>query len=322
MRYWWVNQKQTHRQEIGEGYMWSPKKQQDNKPHFSYEYMKHIEPGDIIFSYANAEIIAVGIAKTHCYSYPKPLEFGKAGAYWSDEGWKVDVHYQKVSSPVRTIDYIDVLRPYLPSAKSPIRSENGRGNQAYLFNIDKSFALALAQLIDQRIVDLVNSHIVAESSDVNETIDSHIEEWENKIEIDIKESSDIPETEKETLVKSRRGQGKYRKQLLLLEPQCRITEVNNPEHLIASHIKPWRSSDNNERLDPENGFMLTPSIDHLFDKGFIGFDNDGSILLADVANRDAMEKIGVIGNNAPSNIGSLRENQRKYLDWHRDNILL
>ena len=322
MRYWWVSQKQTYRHEIGNGYMWSPKKQKDGKSHFSYEYMKHVEPGDIIFSYANAKVIAVGIAKTHCYSFPKPLEFGKAGDYWDDEGWKVDVHYQKVSSPVRTIDYIDVLRPYLPSTKSPIKHEDGGGNQAYLFNIDKSFALALAQLIDQKIVDLVNSHVIAESYEVVDTISSHIEDWENKIEINIKKSSDISETEKETLVKSRRGQGKYREQLLLLEPKCRITEVNNPEHLIASHIKPWRSSDNNERLDPENGFMLTPSIDHLFDKGFIGFDNDGSILLADVANRAAMEKMGVIGENAPANIGSLRENQKMYLDWHRDNILL
>ena len=322
MRYWWVSQKQTYHHEIGNGYMWSPKKQKNGKSHFSYEYMKHVEPGDIIFSYANAEIIAVGIAKTHCYSFPKPLEFGKAGDYWDNEGWKVDVHYQKISSPVRTIDYIEDLRPYLPATKSPIKYEDGGGNQAYLFNIEKPFALALAQLIDNRIVDLVNSHVVAENSEVVDTISSHIEDWENKIETNIRKSSDITETEKETLVKSRRGQGKYREQLLLLEPKCRVTEVNNPEHLIASHIKPWRSSDNNERLDPENGFMLTPSIDHLFDKGFIGFDNDGSILLADVANREAMEKMGVVGKNAPANIGSLRENQKMYLDWHRDNILL
>ena len=322
MRYWWVNQKQTYRHEIGDGYMWSPKKQQNGKPHFSYEYMKHVEPGDIIFSYANAEIIAVGIAKTHCYSFPKPLEFGRAGTYWSDEGWKVDVHYRKVSTPVRTMDYIDVLRPYLPTVRSPIRPENGRGNQAYLFQIDKPLAIALAQLIDQQTVDLVNSHIIEENNEVVETISAHIEEWENKIENDIKESSEISETEKDTLVKSRRGQGRYREQLLLLEPKCRITGVSNPEHLIASHIKPWRSSDNNERLDPENGFMLTPSIDHLFDKGFIGFENDGSILLADVANRDAMEKMGVTGRNAPTNIGNIRDNQKMYLEWHRNNILL
>ena len=68
--------------------------------------------------------------------------------------------------------------------------------------------------------------------------------------------------------------------------------------------------------------MLTPSIDHLFDKGFIGFENDGSILLADVANRDAMEKMGVTGRNAPTNIGNIRDNQKMYLEWHRNNILL
>ena len=68
MNFWWVNQKQTHRHEIGEGYMWSPKRQQDSHKHFSYEYMKHIQPGDIIFSYANAAIVAVGVAKTHWIS--------------------------------------------------------------------------------------------------------------------------------------------------------------------------------------------------------------------------------------------------------------
>ena len=72
---------------------------------------------------SNAEIIAVGISKTHCYSFPKPLEFGKAGDYWDDEGWKVDVHYKQVSNPIRTIDNINVLRPYLPATKSPIMKE-------------------------------------------------------------------------------------------------------------------------------------------------------------------------------------------------------
>jgi len=322
MRYWWVNQKRTYRHEIGNGYMWSPKKQKNGSSHFSYDYMKHIKPGDIIFSYANAQIIAVGIAKTHCYSFPKPSEFGKVGDYWSDEGWKVDVHYNKVSTPIRTIDNIDALRPYLPTSKSPIQSGSGQGNQAYLFQIDKSFALVVAQLIDQHTVNLVNSHVVADTAEEVKTISAHIEEWENKIEDEIRQSANITTTEKDVLVKSRRGQGRYRQQLLTLEPKCRITGVNNPEHLIASHIKPWRSSDNNERLDPENGFMLTPSIDHLFDKGFIGFENDGKIVLADVADRDAMERIGVIGKSAPDNIGRLRENQRKYVEWHRDNLLL
>ena len=302
--------------------MWSPKRQQDGNKHFSYEYMKHIQPGDIIFSYANASIVAIGIAKTHCYSFPKPMEFGRAGIYWSNEGWKVDVQYRKLPSPVRTMDHIDSLRKLLPSTKSPIRPENGRGNQAYLFQIDKPLAVALAHLIDGQTVALVSGNHVADLSEPADTIDIHIEAWENRIEQDIRAAADISETEKETLVKARRGQGRYRELLLGREPRCRITGVDKPEHLIASHIKPWRSADNDERLDPDNGFMLTPTIDHLFDKGFISFDNDGSILLADVADRGAMEKMGVIGEGAPANVGHMRDSQKHYLDWHRESILL
>ena len=302
--------------------MWSPKRQQDGNKHFSYEYMKHIQPGDIIFSYANAAIVAVGVARTHCYSFPKPVEFGSAGSNWSDEGWKVDVHYRKLSHPVTTMAHIESLRTLLPETKSPIRPENGHGNQAYLFSINKPLALALAHLIDGQTVDLVSGSYTADASDVADTVDSHIEVWENMIEENILLSDDISITEKETLVKARRGQGKFRELLLNREPRCRITGVDKPEHLIASHIKPWRSATNAERLDPENGFMLTPTIDHLFDKGFISFENNGTILLADVADRDAMTKMGVIGGSAPENIGILGSGNKAYLDWHRESILL
>jgi len=80
MKYWWVNQKQTFRQEVGRGYMWSPKLQSNGTKNFSYEYMKKVCPGDLVYSYANTAIIAVGIARTHCYSFPKPTEFGTAGS--------------------------------------------------------------------------------------------------------------------------------------------------------------------------------------------------------------------------------------------------
>lgn len=322
MNYWWVNQKQTHRHEIGNGYMWSPKKQRDGKSHFSYEYMKHIQGGDIIFSYANAAILAVGVANTHCYSFPKPVEFGKAGIHWSEEGWKVDVNYRKLVQPLRTMDHISTLRRLLPVTKSPIRADNGGSNQAYLFQIDKPLALALAHLIDVQTVGLISGNYVSALSANVDTVAVHKDAWENKVEAAITADEDLVETEREALVKSRRGQGKFRELLLNREPRCRITGVDKPEHLIASHIKPWRSATNYERLDPENGFMLTPSIDHLFDKGFISFGNDGAVLLADIADRVAMERMGVIGEGVTENIGALTHGQKEYLDWHRDSLLL
>lgn len=322
MQYWWVNQKQTYRQEIGEGYMWSPKRKKDGRKHFSYEYIKHVQPGDVVFSYAKAAIIAVGVVSTNCYSFPKPAEFGKVGTNWSYEGWKVDVRYRKLEKGLRTMDHIEYLRSFLPRTKSPIRHVDGGGNQSYLFLIDKQLAIALASLIDGHTVALVSGDYISDYSDSAGSIDTNIIAWENRIENEIRDSSDLTETSKETLIKARRGQGKFRELLLVREPRCRITGVDKPQHLIASHIKPWRSATNDERLDPENGFMLTPTIDHLFDRGFIGFGNDGSVILADVANRAAMKKMGVVGGSAPRKIGAITDNQKMYLDWHRESILL
>lgn len=70
-----------------------------------------------------------------------------------------------------------------------------------------------------------------------------------------------------------------------IESACRITSVSNPVHLVASHCKPWRDSTNEERLNGENGLLLTPSIDHLFDRGFIGFENNGALIISPVAHR-------------------------------------
>ncbi len=322
MNYWWVNQKQTHRQEIGDGYMWSPKRQSDGNKNFSYEYMKRILPGDVIYSYANALIIAVGIAETHCYSFPKPIEFGQAGSNWSDEGWKINVKYRQLNKPVRTMDYLSHLTPFLPEKYSPISSKNGQANQSYLFQISKPLALAIAELIDRQIVDLVNCDYINDDLIIPNTIDRYIEDWEDQIQLQLESSTDIDETEKEVLIKSRRGQGKFRSLLLIREPRCRVTGVNKPEHLIASHIKPWRSASNEERLDPENGFMLTPTIDHLFDKGFIAFENDGSVILADVADRESMKKMGVVGVDTPNRLPALASGKKNYLEWHRESIFL
>ncbi len=81
------------------------------------------------------------------------------------------------------------------------------------------------------------------------------------------------------------GQGKFRANVQSVERACRVTKVERPEHLVASHTKPWRDSTNEERLDGENGLLLTPTIDHLFDKGFISFEDKGDLIVSPVADR-------------------------------------
>lgn len=68
----------------------------------------------------------------------------------------------------------------------------------------------------------------------------------------------LPPTTREALISARVGQGLFKQRISQYEHACRITAVNNPVHLIASHIKPWRESNNDERLHEGNGLLLTP----------------------------------------------------------------
>ena len=106
-----------------------------------------------------------------------------------------------------------------------------------------------------------------------------------------------------------------------IERRCRITAVENPIHLVASHCKPWRDSRNEERLDGENGLLLTPSIDHLFDRGFIGFEDSGRLIISPVAHVQSLQRMGVETGRAV-NVGGFTEGQRRFLDCHRDKVLL
>jgi len=319
MHYWWVNQKQTYRHEVPGGYMWSPKRNKIGGHDRSYDLMRTIRPGDIILSFANGLIKAIGIANSYCYEFPKPTEFGNAGSNWNDIGWRIDVSFKEFANPIRPKDHINALHPLLPEIYSPLQN-NGNGNQAYLFEISEDLALGLAHLMERWVVDLVKGNMVLDLPEVESSM-SNIQNWEDNIEESIKLDLEILETDRETLVKSRRGQGRFRTDLLLIEPACRITKVDNPTHLVASHTKPWRDSSNEERLDPENGFMLTPTIDHLFDRGFISFESNGELIISPVAHAESMIKMGLISDNV-INVGDFTLGQKHYLNWHRDSILL
>jgi hypothetical protein len=90
----------------------------------------------------------------------------------------------------------------------------------------------------------------------------------------ISNRADLAPTTREALVKARLGQGKFRSDLVSLWGKgeiCVLTGVDTPELLTASHIKPWRSSDDTERLDPCNGILLVAHVDRAFDQNLLSF---------------------------------------------------
>jgi putative restriction endonuclease len=288
MRYWWVNQNQTFRHEIEGGYLSSPKRNANGARNPFYESIREVAPGDLIFSFMDTRILAVGIAQSYCWESPKPLEFETAGENWENIGWKVKVSFTKLANKVRPKDHIGLLRPLLPARYWPLQP-NGNGLQSvYLTEVPSPLTEVLVGLIGQEM-----SPIALAARDVNTVPADDLEFWERKLEQDLVNDSTVRETDRLAIIRARNGQGLFKDRVSKIETRCRITGVENPVHLVASHCKPWRDSTNEERLNGENGLLLTPSIDHLFDRGFIGFENNGNLIISPVAHRPSLQRMGI-----------------------------
>ena len=122
--------------------------------------------------------------------------------------------------------------------------------------------------------------------------------------------------ERETVVRVRVNQGEFRSRLLKKYRSCRLCGVTDERFLIASHIKPWSVAEPNEKLDPENGFLLCPNHDKLFDQGFISFDDLGRIMISSQLSENERTFLNVI----PSMAVRLSQKNRQYLAYHREKV--
>ena len=319
MRYWWVNQNATYQHEVRGGYLWSPKVKNNGHRNPFYEFMREVSPGDVIFSFRDTYICAIGVGLSNAREAPKPLEFGRAGAVWNEIGWRVEVRFHELHRRIRPIDHIARLRPYLQGRYSPLQL-NGHGKQAvYLAEVQPLLATQLVDLIGTEARAIVQTWRA--SSSLDDAALGSLGEWEEHQVDEVKADTKISETEKESIVLSRRGQGVFRARVAKIENRCRVTGATNPEYLRASHTKPWRDANNAERLDGENGLLLSPDVDLLFDRGFISFENGGKVLVSPVADMLTIEKLG-IRPEMLKNVGAFSAGQRGYLEFHREAVFL
>ncbi len=138
-------------------------------------------------------------------------------------------------------------------------------------------------------------------------------------ENEINSKSNLSQKMKETMIKARTGQGEYRNKLLLECPYCPFTLVNDERLLIASHIKPWSKSNDKEKIDPKNGFMLTPTYDRLFDQGFITFDDNKKLYVSPWISPMNQKRLNIYTNKFIEYL-QLDEKRIEYLKYHRENI--
>jgi putative restriction endonuclease len=262
--------------------------------------MLEVCPGDIVFSFAGTFIKAIGVATSTGYSSTKPKAFGTTGDYWAEDGWQVDVEFTFVDKPIRPKDHMKLIAPMLPQKYSPIHP-NGDGRQVYLAAISDELGNFLFGLSG-------NPEISLPMVDLSQLT-------YNQDEQDLLAETSLKETAKASLIMARRGQGIFRNRVKLIEQKCRVTGVSSEKLLTASHIKPWKVSDNQERLEGNNGLFLSPHVDKLFDSGLITFTAQGEMLVSPQLDDEVLPKWKI---DPRKKYGKFNSDQAFFLEFHNN----
>ena len=311
MRYWWVNHKQTVRQEIGGGYLWSPKEEANGSRSQFYDNMRLAASDDPVLSFADGIVRNVGVVQDFAVPALKPNGFGSTGENWSADGWLLPVKWKALDSAVRPKEIIDKLGPLLPSKYSPIQPTSGKGNQkAYLAEIGKP---AFDLIVERGGLDAMP---VKDAASEAPSL-AHADDEQEKA---IQQDPGLDVTTKEQIVLARHGQGLFRRRVLERERACRLTKITNPDLLVASHIKPWRACATAvERLDGANGLALAPHVDRLFDRGLISFEDDGRILLSPQLDMTDLERLG-LKEACDRACDPFHQSHAPFLHYHRESV--
>jgi putative restriction endonuclease len=290
MAYWWVSQNRTFTQERGGRYLWAPLSNQDGRTNPFYEFMTQVVSGDVIFSYVGENIVAVSTAKGPAYPSPRPEDF-PLDKVWKGNGRKIDVSYEDLVTPLNRHDIFVEIQPLLPAKYSPFNSK-GKGNQAYFFPLSPSVGRFLLEKIGK-----------LEAIEPSQIIERTLRAT----------------TERQATILSRLGQGQFREAVLAAwGGKCCVTGLAVEGLLTASHIKPWSDSDNVERLDRFNGLLLSPSYNAAFDRGYISFDDEGTLILSSLL---SLDDVALLGIKATAQLLQIPKESLKYLAYHRQHVL-
>lgn len=151
---------------------------------------------------------------------------------------------------------------------------------------------------------------------VEDYVNKYSEDYDQRIsQIEIN-AEGLLGSEKDAIVKARINQDKFRDRLLKKYGKCCLCGIQNPDLLIASHLKPWSQSDKREKLDAGNGLLLCPNHDKLIDGGFVSFDNSGKIIIS-----SKLSDIDRILMNIRDDMKiEVTEENLTYVSYHREKI--
>lgn len=307
--FWWVNHSHTAPQELEGSYLWFAKKSHKSKARSESEKnTQRLLPGDVVFSFAEGAIGAIGVVLGSAREAAKPADFASIAQYTdTTSGWLVPVRFMPLADSLRIEEHIAELTPVLPRKHSPILASGGSNQHVALAAVPSLMAGTLRGLLAGELERIVGT--------ITESVGRSLAE--DAAEATIQQRADVSAAQRSDLLKSRHGQGAFRANLEQNEHSCRVTGVLDRRHLWARHIKPWSECDDAEKLDGCNGLLMAPHVAHLFERGYISFSDDGDLLVSQELNPV------VLGNwhiQLPLNVGQFRPEQCYFLDYHRREV--
>ena len=136
----------------------------------------------------------------------------------------------------------------------------------------------------------------------------------------ISNDATIERTERDAIVKSRIGQGRFRDRVLSKYGTCIITGLDISRLLVASHIKPWAVSTNEERISENNGLLLSATYDRLFDSGLISFVGDGKMIISRFVTEKNREKLKIASGDRYNLL--YNPQMKEFLEYHNDVVFI
>jgi putative restriction endonuclease len=311
MKYFWVNQGASYNEESSMGILFAPrwtigkegkKNAGERLDVWHWKSMLNLAVGDIVVSYVEGKIVSFGVITKRAIEDYNPIS--SKSNRWAEEVWIAKMEYTKLTTPVDVRKFA-IHNGHLFTSPLPYSVNGNKGLTHYLVEISDALGLKIleeANINEAQVLKLSQQAITRSANP-------------NSIEIDFQSLS---ETEREYIAKRRVTQGLFREALKKkFKEKCVLTGLET-DFLIASHIKPWSISDNQERNDVNNGLLLAVPIDTLFDKRLISFNDDGSIIISKGLSDEAMQVFGI--NSSMRLRVQLTDENKAYLKTHRDNL--
>ncbi|WP_415237870.1 HNH endonuclease [Seleniivibrio woodruffii] len=282
MAYYWVNLGKTLSRDVKNGKIWSSVSDKSDKE------LKHPEYGrfrinDIIFPYKGNKIEYIGIVRKECYLDKLAYEYKEGNKPIGTPVYSVDVEFNAISP-------VEMGFPFFNNEPAVLFKKNNMLRENGYIKIQSVFSLG------------------------HEIVSYLLKKLNLDIDADIIEITKDKPTEMLHYIKIRTAQSEFKRELLRHWKNCCALTGINTQHLIASHIKPWKDSNDQERSDPYNGLPLLANYDYAFDKYLISFKNDGTMLF-DTNNKGLLKELGV---DTSKGLKTVYEGNKKYLTHHRD----